>query len=100
MRRRMRKGVSQKRNGPMPVLARFYGIVIRMLFLRQFVAHFHAFYENNELVVGLSPVRILQGEAPDRVRAMVLEWPRPTNANCWRPGAGSAPPCRRSRLNR
>ena len=30
----------------MPVLSRFYGIVIRMLFLRPFAAHFHAVYED------------------------------------------------------
>ena len=58
----------------MPVISRFYGIVIRMLFLRSFVAHFHAIYENWELVVGIAPLRIIQGDAPGRVRAMVLEW--------------------------
>ena len=58
----------------MPVISKFYGIVIRMLFLRTFVAHFHAIYENTELVVALNPLRILQGDAPARVRNMVLEW--------------------------
>ena len=58
----------------MPVISKFYGIVIRMFFIRPFVAHFHAFYGDNELVVGIHPLKILQGEAPRRVRAMVLEW--------------------------
>jgi len=58
----------------MPVISKFYGIVIRMLFVRQFVAHFHAIYENCELIVGVAPLRIIQGDAPARVRAMVLEW--------------------------
>ena len=58
----------------MPVLSKFYGIVIRMLFVRQFVAHFHAIYESEELVVGIAPLRIIQGDASGRVRAMVLEW--------------------------
>ena len=58
----------------MPVISRFYGIVIRMLFLRSFVAHFHAIYENCELIVSVVPLRIIQGDAPGRVRAMVLEW--------------------------
>ena len=58
----------------MPVISKFYGIVIRMVFLRTFMAHFHAIYENTELVVALNPVRILQGDAPRRVRDMVLEW--------------------------
>lgn len=58
----------------MPVISKFYGIVIRMWFIRPFAAHFHAFYNDCELVVGISPLRILQGDAPRRVRAMVLEW--------------------------
>ena len=45
-----------------------------MLFIRPFTAHFHAIYENSELIVSIVPLRIIQGEAPGRVRAMVLEW--------------------------
>ena len=58
----------------MPVLSKFYGIVIRMLFVREFTAHFYAFYGTSELMIGLAPVRIIQGEAPDRAREMVIEW--------------------------
>ncbi len=56
------------------MISKFYGIVIRMLFIRPFVAHFHAFYGDFELVVGINPLRILQGCAPARARGMVLEW--------------------------
>jgi len=58
----------------MPVIAKFCGIVIRMLFLRSMDARFHAFYGNTELVVGISPLRIIQGEAPGRIAALVLAW--------------------------
>jgi len=58
----------------MPVISKFYGIVIRMLFIRSFVAHFHAIYGNSELIVGVAPLRVMQGDAPCRVRNMVLEW--------------------------
>lgn len=58
----------------MPVLAKFYGIVIRMAYTPAFGAHFHATYENAELVVGLNPLRIIQSDAPPRVHALVLEW--------------------------
>jgi len=58
----------------MPVLSKFYGIVIRMLFIRPFIVHFHVIYENCELIVSVVPLRIIQGDAPGRVRAMVLEW--------------------------
>jgi hypothetical protein len=60
----------------MPVLSKFYGIVIRMLFSRMLPGQFHAFYQDAELVVWVAPVRIINGEAPRRMRAMVLEWGR------------------------
>jgi hypothetical protein len=45
-----------------------------MLFVRPFAARFHAIYGDSELIVGINPVKILRGDAPRRVRAMVLEW--------------------------
>ena len=62
------------RAADMPVISKFYGIVIRMLFIRPFVAHFHAFYGDCELVVGINPLKIIQGDAPERARSMVMEW--------------------------
>jgi hypothetical protein len=58
----------------MPVLSTFYGIVIRMAFVRAFKPRFHAFYGPWELVVGVAPVEVIQGNAPGRVREMVVEW--------------------------
>jgi hypothetical protein len=58
----------------MPVLAKFYGIVIRMLFDQTFGTHFHAFYGDSELVIGLNPLRVIQGDAPPWVREWALDW--------------------------
>ncbi len=58
----------------MPVISKFYGIVIRMFFSRSLNARFHAFYEQWELVVSIWPLVVIQGDAPRRVREMVLEW--------------------------
>lgn len=58
----------------MPVLSKFYGIVIRMFVAPSLRARFHAIYGNSELVVGIAPLAILNGDAPPRVRNMVLEW--------------------------
>ena len=58
----------------MPVLSKFYGIVIRILRARAFEPRFHAIYDNSEIVVNIWPLSIIQGDAPDRVRRMVLEW--------------------------
>ena len=58
----------------MPVLSKFYGIVIRMIFSGLFPARFHAIYDQCEVVVQIEPLKIVSGEAPQRVRRMVLEW--------------------------
>jgi hypothetical protein len=79
----------------MPVISKFYGIVIRILFIRHSVAHFHAFYGDCELVVGINPLRILQGCAPARAHGMVLEWARAHQAellDAWRRCSGAQPP--------
>ena len=58
----------------MPILSKFYGIVVGMLYKPAHSAHFHAFYAGEEMVVSLQPVRLVRGDAPARARAMVLEW--------------------------
>lgn len=58
----------------MPVISKFYGIVIRMLFSRLLPARFHAIYEHSEVIVQIEPLRIVWADAPERVRQMVLEW--------------------------
>src|SRR5438067_12846629 len=58
----------------MPVISKFYGIVIGMFVVRAFPARFHAIYGESELVVAINPLRIVEGHAPQRVCDMVLEW--------------------------
>lgn len=60
----------------MPVLSKFYGIVIRMLCVRSLGARFHAIYGQSEMIVQISPLRIVDGDAPPRVQQLVLEWAR------------------------
>ncbi len=87
------KAVEQRED--MPVISKFYGIVIRMFFIRHFVAHFHAFYGDCELVVGINPLRVLQGYAPVRAREMVLEWAKahePELLEAWRCCSAAQPP--------
>jgi Domain of unknown function (DUF4160) len=57
-----------------PVISNFYGIEIQMFADDHSPPHFHASYGDDELLVGISPIRILRGAAPPRVRSMVLEW--------------------------
>jgi hypothetical protein len=58
----------------MPEVSRFYGVVIKMRFRDHPPPHFHAEYGEHELVVGIMPIVVRQGQAPPRVRSMVLEW--------------------------
>ncbi len=60
----------------MPVLARFYGIVIRMLFSKALPARFHAFYGGEEVVVEVFPLRIVGGSVPPPVADRIFEWAR------------------------
>jgi hypothetical protein len=58
----------------MPTIAIFYGILIKMYFDDHLPPHFHAEYGEHEVLVGISPIRILRGTAPKRVQSMILEW--------------------------
>jgi hypothetical protein len=58
----------------MPTISIFYGILIKMFFDDHAPPHFHAEYAEYELVVNVSPIKVVRGEAPKRVQSMVLEW--------------------------
>lgn len=47
-----------------------------MLVDRTFGIHLHAIYGDSEMVIGLKPVRVIQGETPAWVRACALAWAR------------------------
>jgi hypothetical protein len=58
----------------MPTISMFYGILIKMFFDDHAPPHFHAEYGEFELVIAINPIKIIQGDAPKRVKSMVLEW--------------------------
>ncbi|HEY9175048.1 MAG TPA: DUF4160 domain-containing protein [Verrucomicrobiae bacterium] len=67
--------MSQKNESfDMPVIARFFGIVMRLVIDRTFGMHVHAFYGDCELVVALNPLRVIQGDVPSWVQERVLGW--------------------------
>ena len=59
----------------MPVLSRFYGIVIRMYFQQSEhnPPHFHAIY-NDSMAACIKDGTVLEGELPKKALEMVLEW--------------------------
>jgi hypothetical protein len=60
----------------MPVIAKFYGVVVRLLCLRSLGSRIHAFYGDSEMVIDLATLRVLENNLPDTVKWMVLAWAR------------------------
>jgi hypothetical protein len=58
----------------MPTISEFYGITIRVFYDDHAPPHIHASYGEYEIIVGISPIAIIKGKVPNRVRSMVLEW--------------------------
>ena len=60
----------------MPEVSRFYGISIRINFRDHPPPHFHVRYGGITGAFRLTPLRVMSGELPPRVTALVLEWAR------------------------
>lgn len=60
----------------MPVIARFYGIVIKMYFSQSEhgVPHFHAIYGEYNAVFDIQTLEMLEGDLPIRAQRLVKEW--------------------------
>ncbi len=60
----------------MPVIARFYGILIKMYFSQSEhgIPHFHAIYGEFNAVYAIETLRMLEGDLPPRARRLVKEW--------------------------
>ena len=60
----------------MPVLSRFYGIVIRMYFLQSEhnPPHIHAIYQEDVAAISLLTGEVLEGHLPARALGMVQTW--------------------------
>jgi Domain of unknown function (DUF4160) len=60
----------------MPVIARFYGIVIKMYFSQSEhgVPHFHAVYGEFNSVFAIETLEMIERDLPTRSRKLVKEW--------------------------
>lgn len=60
----------------MPVLSRFYGIIIRMYFQQaeHNPPHIHALYGDDMAEVDIKTGEIIEGSLPPKALAMVREW--------------------------
>ena len=60
----------------MPILSRFYGIIIRMYFqqVEHNPPHIHALYGDNVASIDIQTGEVLEGHLPPKALAMVREW--------------------------
>ena len=58
----------------MPIVCRFYGIVIAIYYDDHGVPHFHARYGDQKASIAIDTLEILEGALSTRARAFVLEW--------------------------
>lgn len=60
----------------MPVLSRFYGIVIRMYFLQKEhnPPHIHAIYGDDVAAITIADGNVLEGSLPYKALELVREW--------------------------
>jgi len=58
----------------MPVIARFYGITVKMYFREPGVPHFHAVYGEFNGVFEVATLEMIEGDLPARAQRLVREW--------------------------
>jgi len=58
----------------MPIIARFYGIAIKMYFKEHGIPHFHAIYGEFNGVFNVDTLEMIEGDLPGRARKLVVEW--------------------------
>ena len=60
----------------MPVIARFYGIVIKMYFQQNEhnPPHFHAVYDEYVGAFEIETLKMTEGDLPAKAQALVREW--------------------------
>jgi hypothetical protein len=64
----------------MPIIARFYGIVIKLFFTDHNPPHFHAVYGEYNAVFDIQTLEMTEGDFPSRAKKLVVEWAEPHQA--------------------
>jgi len=60
----------------MPVIARFYGLIIKMFFIgsEHNPPHIHISYGEHNAILNVNTLKIIEGDLPARAEKMVVEW--------------------------
>ncbi len=64
----------------MPVIARFYGILIKFYFNDHLPPHFHAIYGEFNGIFHIDTLEMLEGDMPIRAKKLVVEWAKRYNS--------------------
>jgi hypothetical protein len=57
-----------------PIIARFYGIIIKMYFKEHGIPHFHAIYGEYNGIFSIETLEMIEGYLPNRAQKMIKEW--------------------------
>jgi len=60
----------------MPVIARFYGLIIKMYFQQaeHYPPHFHVVYGEYIGAININTLEMMEGDLPPKALALVKEW--------------------------
>ena len=58
----------------MPVISKFYGLVIRMYYNDKHAPHFHVWYAEQRALLAIQDSRLIAGRLPNRAYQLVMEW--------------------------
>jgi hypothetical protein len=58
----------------MPIIANFYGILMKMYFKEHGIPHFHALYAEYNGVFEIESLEMIEGDLPNRAQRVVKEW--------------------------
>ena len=60
----------------MPIISKFYGIIIKMFFQQKEhnPPHIHAIYGEYAAIIDIQKVIVIEGDLPPKAQAMVIEW--------------------------
>jgi hypothetical protein len=58
----------------MPVISRFFGIIIRMFFNEHVPPHFHAEYAEHRAIVNIRTLEVIEGKLPRRAQELDIDW--------------------------
>jgi hypothetical protein len=57
-----------------PIITRFYGIIIKMYFNDHLPPHFHAIYNDFNGIFDLKNLELIEGDLPAKATKLIKEW--------------------------